>query len=257
VSSRKKDSKRHMKDGAETMSNLPGWNSGPNLKGIAAEYATENAAPGMAGGMASPRPAQVTDKVIRTAGGLPEWCLLSVGIVNGKPVFFWPYKSEINGKRFLTRFILFRTPLASVDITRISMADDDRAWPHDHSRSFVSWKFGSYEEWVYYNPADLTSRRYRKHRRFSFHQLRHCQAHSITQVSPGLVTVLFLGPKRRKSSYWTPEGMQSTGMIADRDRQEPATAGRTCCRTSPGESHAGTCKNSVMSSGEFRPFTNE
>jgi hypothetical protein len=97
------------------------------------------------------------------------------------------------------------------------MPDNQRAYPHDHSRSFVSFKLGSYEEDVFYDPADLTSRRHRKHGRFSFHQLRYNQAHSITKVSPRLVTVLFLGPKRQKSSYWTPSGKQTTGMMVDQD----------------------------------------
>lgn len=160
---------------------------------------------------------RVTNEVKRTAGGMPEWCLLGVSVVDGKPVTFWPYTSEIDGKRFLTRFIVFRTPWASVDVTRISMADDNRAFPHDHSRSFVSWKFGWYKEWVYDDPDDLSQRQFREHGKFSFHRLRYSQAHSITEVSPGLVTVLFLGPKRQKSSYWTPIGKQSIGMKVDQD----------------------------------------
>lgn len=157
----------------------------------------------------------VTNKVTRTHGGMPEWCLLGVGVQDGKPALYWPYTSDIDKKRFLTRFIILRTPLASIDVTRISMADDDRPFPHDHSRSFVSWKWGSYKEWVYYNPDDLTQRRFREHGRFSFHQLRYTQAHSITEVSPGLVTVLFLWRKRGKSNYWTPDGLQTIGMKVD------------------------------------------
>jgi hypothetical protein len=155
--------------------------------------------------MTASTPARVTNTVTRKDGGMPEYAFLK------------RYWSRIDGKPFLTRFIVFRTPLASIDVTRIHMADNDRAWPHDHSRSFVSWKFGSYDEDVFYDPADLTSKRHRKHSRFSFHQLRHCQAHSITRVSPRLVTVLFLGPKRRKSNYWTPGGMQTIGMKVDQD----------------------------------------
>jgi hypothetical protein len=148
---------------------------------------------------------QVTNKVERTGGGMPEYA------------FMKPYIAKIDGKPFLKRFILFRTPLCSIDITRICTDDLSRPFPHDHSRSFVSLKFGTYDEWVYYNPEEPTERRFRKHRRFSFHQLRHNQAHTITRVSPKLVTILFLGPKRHGSSYWTPTGLQSTGMKVDQN----------------------------------------
>lgn len=146
---------------------------------------------------------QVANKVERQGGGMPEYAL------------FHRYWSDIDGERFLTRFIVFRTPWASVDVSRIHRADDRRPFPHDHSRSFVSWKFGSYDEWVHYDPDDLTQRRFRTHGRFSFHLLRHNQAHSITRVSPHLVTVLFLGRRQHGSNYWTPAGKQSIGMAVD------------------------------------------
>jgi hypothetical protein len=150
---------------------------------------------------------QVTNVVTRKNGGMPDYA------------FCFPYWSDIDGKRFLSRFILFRTPLASVDITRIHMPDNQREYPHDHSRSFVSFKLiGSYDEDVFYDPHDLTSRRHRTHRWLSCHLMRHSMAHSITRVSPFLITVLFLGPRRRKSNYWTPDGFQTIGMKVD---QEP------------------------------------
>src|SRR5271163_1262571 len=90
---------------------------------------------------------QVTNVVTRTGGGMPEWA------------FMKPYVSSIDNVPFLKRFIVFRTPLASIDITRICTDDNKRPFPHDHSRSFASLKFGSYKEWVYYNPNDLTQRR--------------------------------------------------------------------------------------------------
>ncbi len=152
---------------------------------------------------------QVTNVVTRKDGGMPEYA------------FCYKYWSNIDGQRFLSRFILFRTPWASVDITRIHMADDRRAWPHDHSRSFVSLKLlGSYDEDVFYDPEDLTSRRHRRHGWLSCHLMRYTMAHSITRVSPLLVTVLFLGPKRQKSNYWTPEGKQTIGMKVDSDDWE-------------------------------------
>jgi hypothetical protein len=170
--------------------------------------------------MAADNVASVTATVTRTHGGMPNWCLLGVGLVDRKPRLFWPYTSSIGAKRFLTRFIIVRNPLFSVDVTRIHMPDDsEREWPHDHSRDFWSFKAGWYEEWVYGNPDNLEDRILRKHSRFSVHRLRHTQAHSITRVSPRLVTVLFLGRSRQKSNYWTPSGFQTIGMKVDQDAE--------------------------------------
>jgi hypothetical protein len=166
--------------------------------------------------------AAVTSKVERKHGGMPDWCLLGVGPdADGRWRTYWPYTSEIGGRRFLTRFIVFRCPLASVDVSRVHMADSQREYPHDHSRTFRSWKFGWYAEDVHDDPDDLTSKRHIRHRRLGIHRLRHDQAHSITEVSPHLVTVLFLGRRRHASNYWTPDGMQSIGMAVD---QGPADA---------------------------------
>jgi hypothetical protein len=153
--------------------------------------------------------------VTRKHGGMPAWALLGVTLKDRKPVFYWPYTSDVDGERFLTRFIVFRTNLLSMDITRIHSADDKRMYPHDHSRSFTSFKFGSYDEWAYNDPNDLANRTFRQHRRFSCHILRHTQAHTITRVSPKLVTIMFLGPKKQKSNYWTPLGKRSIGMKVD------------------------------------------
>lgn len=163
----------------------------------------------------------VTNEVARKNGGMPSWAVLGVGVNHeGKLVLYWPYTSDIDGERFLTRFIVLRTPYVSCDVTRIHMTDDQRAYPHDHSRTFWSWKFGWYAEEVYDNPAGLTSVRHIRHRKLGIHRLRYTQAHSITAVSPHLVTVTFLGPKRQPSSYWTPTGKQSTGMGVDIKNQE-------------------------------------
>lgn len=160
---------------------------------------------------------KVTNTVIRSHGGMPEWALLGVGIAGGRPRLFWPYTADIDGQRFLTRFIFFRTPWAALDVTRIGMADDQREFPHDHSRTFWSLKFGWYEEDVYTDPADLSVKTHKAHPRFSVHRLRYTEAHSITRVSPRLVTVLFLSRKQGKSHYWTPSGFQTTGMRADQE----------------------------------------
>jgi hypothetical protein len=142
----------------------------------------------------------VTSQVTRKDGGLPEYA------------FLYPWWVDVDGKRFLTRFVLFRTPLIGMSVTRIHTADDARKYPHDHSHSFASFKLGRYSEWVYDDPEDLGKRRLRRHRRFSTHLLRYTQAHSITEVSPRLVTVVFTWRTRQKSTYWTPVGRQLTGV---------------------------------------------
>jgi hypothetical protein len=145
--------------------------------------------------------------VIRKNGGMPKWGLMR---------WYW---SNVGRERFLTRLIVLRTPLVSCDITRIHGADDQRVHPHDHSRSFMSFKvLGGYDEWVYYDPSDLTQRRFRRHRWLSCHLMRYNMAHSITRVAPVTVTVTFLWRRRQKSSYWTPDGLKTIGMKVD---QEP------------------------------------
>jgi hypothetical protein len=162
--------------------------------------------------------AQVTHKVERTHGGMPNWAFLGIGRdAAGKMRLYWPYRSRIDDQPFLTRFIVIRNPWFSMDVTRVSMADDDREWPHDHSRTFRSLKLGWYSEWVYRDKDDLTQREHRRHRRFSLHTLRYTEAHSITEVSPHLVTILFLGRQRQKSNYWTPAGLQTIGMAVDQE----------------------------------------
>lgn len=131
--------------------------------------------------------------------------------------FFAPYWTHINDKPFLNRFIFFFTPLGGCHVTWIRQADNQREWPHDHSATFLSLRLsGWYEEDVFDNPDDLTVKHHRHHGWLSARRLRYDQAHSITRISRfPLITVLFLGRRRQKSSYWTPEGKKSTGMKMD------------------------------------------
>jgi hypothetical protein len=166
--------------------------------------------------MTTTAPAQVTKKVERKAGGMPNWAFLSVGKNHeGKWTAYWPYTSKIGGQPFLTRFMVFRTPYLGLDITRVHMADDQREYPHDHSRTFFSWKWGWYAEEVYTDPGDLKAVQHKRHRRLGIHRLGHDEANSITHVSPRLVTVLLTLRQRHASNYWTPDGMQSIGMGVD------------------------------------------
>lgn len=148
----------------------------------------------------------VTPKVERKFGGMPKYAFLT------------PYWSDIDGKRFLSRFIVFLTPLGGFHITRIHMPDNQREYPHDHSRWFASFKvFGGYEEDVYTDPADLIAKYHRKHRWLSVHVTPMSRAHSITKISPFLITALIVGPRRQPSNYWTPDGKVSIGFKVDQD----------------------------------------
>lgn len=145
-------------------------------------------------------------KMTRSGGGMRKW------------MFFAPYHSDVNGQRFLTRFVFFFTPFAGAHITRIHSADDQRKWPHDHSATFLSIRLlGGYDEWVYTDPADLTKREFRSHHWGSASRLRHGEAHSITAVDPWTVTLLLLGRRRQASNYWTDRGKETLGMTMDRD----------------------------------------
>ena len=147
----------------------------------------------------------VTPKVERTKGGMRKW------------MFLEPYRSKIDGRPFLDRFVFFFTPYGGMHITWIRQPDNQREFPHDHSATFLSWRLlGGYSEDVFTDPADLGKREHRVHRWLSATRLRASEAHSITRISRwGTVTLLFLGKRRQPSNYWTPEGKQSLHMTMD------------------------------------------
>lgn len=180
--------------------------------------ATPQAGPGRSTGSLEPVPAQVTSEVKRKHGSMPRWAVLGVGAdAAGKLRLYWPWWSDINGERFLTRIIVIRNRWMTLEITRIHMADNQREHPHDHSHGFLSWVFGWYAETVFYDPDDLSKMRHVRHRRFGIHRLRHTEAHSITGVSPKLWTALMAGPVKQTSSYWTPGGKRSSGVNGDQE----------------------------------------
>jgi hypothetical protein len=149
----------------------------------------------------------ITPKVERRKGGMSKWAFLT------------PYWLKINDRLFLVRFIFFFTPYAGCVITWIREADNQREYPHDHSAMFRSWNLlGGYEEDVFSDPEDLSVVRHRKHRWLSCHRMKVTEAHSITKISrAGTVTLLFLGPRRNHSAYWTPAGKQSLGLKIDEE----------------------------------------
>lgn len=154
-----------------------------------------------------------TSVVERSHGGMPRWSFLGLRFEDGRIRTDWPYWSNVNGQRFLTRFIVAFTPVGGLHVTRIHGADDQREWPHDHSRTFWSLRLlGSYDEDVWDDPDDLSAKRHRRHRWLSLSRLGWDQAHSITRVDPLTVTLLVLGRKRNKSTYWTPDGKTDLGM---------------------------------------------
>lgn len=157
-------------------------------------------------------------EVTRKHGSMPRWAVLGVGAdASGKVRLYWPWWSDINGERFLTRFVILRNRWVSISVTRIHMADDQREDPHDHSHTFWSGKAGWYAENVYTDPDDLSKMRHIRHRRFSIHRLPYTSAHSITEISPKLWTVLVSGRTKQTSSYWTPAGKRSTGVNGDQE----------------------------------------
>jgi hypothetical protein len=147
----------------------------------------------------------VTPQVTRTKGGMRKW------------MFMEPYRSKIDGKPFLDRFVFFFTPWAGCHLTWIRQPDNQREWPHDHSATFLSVRLaGGYSEDVFTDPIDLTAREHRVHRWLSATRLRASEAHSITKISRwGTVTLLFLGKRRQASNYWTPDGKVSLRMTMD------------------------------------------
>ena len=156
--------------------------------------------------------------VERKHGSMPAWCVLGVGRDSaGRLRLYWPWWSDIGGERFLTRFIVIRNSRVSISVTRIHMADNQREDPHDHSHTFWSAKAGWYAEDVYDDPGNLASVRHIRHHRFSVHRMPYTRAHSITEVSPGLWTILVSGRTRQASSYWTPAGKRSTGVNGDQE----------------------------------------
>jgi len=61
----------------------------------------------------------VTAKVERKHGSMPRWAVLGIGKdPSGRLRLYWPWWSDINGERFLTRFIVIRNSLVTLEITR-------------------------------------------------------------------------------------------------------------------------------------------
>jgi len=130
----------------------------------------------------------------RKDGGMPRW---------GVNRAYWV---RVGGEPFLDRRVLAICPWFAVLLSDIHGPDTARD-PHDHSRSFVSWVLsGGYTELVYDDPAALGLPLRRTHRRWSFHVMPASRAHSITDVTKPLRTLVFAGRSRGTWSFWTAQG---------------------------------------------------
>lgn len=129
----------------------------------------------------------------RKDGGMPRW-----GVNR-------PYWVRVGDEPFLDRRVLFICPWAAVLLSDIHGPDTGRD-PHDHSRPFISWVLsGGYAELVYDDPSGLSARA-RFHRRWSVHRMPVGKAHSITEVTGPLRTLVIAGRSRGTWSFWTRDG---------------------------------------------------
>lgn len=112
----------------------------------------------------------------------------------------------------LKRIRVVQTPWFGIYLHFIYREDMDRD-PHDHP--WVFWRIvlkGGYIEDFFFKPASQTSAIGRMHMPFWarnqpfrwFNKFPVDQAHRITQVEPGTVTLVIVGPKNRTWGFWTP-----------------------------------------------------
>lgn len=112
-----------------------------------------------------------------------------------------------NGDNYLTRLRVIQTPWFGVYLHDIESPDSD-PHPHDHPWNFRSFIVkGGYTEKVYplehsfaNSRLDPYRRAYeRRWNRFTWHKMTKNNAHRITQVLPGTVSLILVG---KRSSSW-------------------------------------------------------
>lgn len=101
-----------------------------------------------------------------------------------------------NGETYLFRRRVFQCPWLGVYLHDIRHPDEDSC-PHGHPWSFVSVILrGHYVERYYpdpeWDPQHFVLRRWR---RFSWHRMNRSSAHRIVEASPGLKTLILVGPR--------------------------------------------------------------
>jgi hypothetical protein len=111
-------------------------------------------------------------------------------------------------RTYLRRLRIVQTPWGAIYLHWIYLPDDDRD-PHDHPCNF--WSFvvrGGYREvlYPYVRVARDFSQRFNDWRRWSLHKMPIEQAHRITHLEPGTITLVFFGRRQREWGFYTADG---------------------------------------------------
>lgn len=135
-------------------------------------------------------------------------------MTTGKPSPDWALMDRFHivkdGRLYLDRLRIVQTPWFGVMLHRIHAPDLDRD-PHDHPWPFMSLILrGSYSERLWHRPAEIALRSdhpvLRYHPRWSLKTVRLHQAHKITVVSEGLLTLVITGRRHGSWRFWTDVG---------------------------------------------------
>lgn len=141
-------------------------------------------------------------------------------------------------RTYLKRIRIVQTPHFGLYLHWIYFADGDRD-PHDHPWNF--WSFivrGGYTECIWKMQPGLgalrvTPARWRREDdpgrvarrgRFSLHRHPTSIAHTIAELKPGTVTLVFVGRRQREWGFWTPDGFVEWKAY-ERNGLGPATEG--------------------------------
>lgn len=112
-----------------------------------------------------------------------------------------------NGLVYLARLRIVQTPWFAVYLHDIYEPDGDRD-PHDHPWTF--WSFvlrGGYTEALHPFPhVDSSFSTPNVWKRFTLHRMGQESAHRITEIQPGLKTLIFTGPRTRNWGFHTEDG---------------------------------------------------
>lgn len=116
---------------------------------------------------------------------------------------FWRWTFTPSG--YITRLHVIKAPFGAIMIHFINTADPE-PHIHDHPVTFLSLILtGGYEE-LRMLPKYAPVRIYRKRRFFNFIRANARDAHTITSVLPGTVTLCIVGPKTRDWGFHTEDG---------------------------------------------------
>jgi hypothetical protein len=112
---------------------------------------------------------------------------------------------------YLRRLRILQTPWFALYLHFIYLPDEDRA-PHDHPFGFLSLIVrGGYTERLYHQLGGRQLSKYqrtenRTWRRGTIHTTSKRVAHMIWDLTPGTVTLVVAGRKKRDWGFWTEEG---------------------------------------------------